>query len=357
MRSPRASEDEAISDFYVGINHEWADVLADRLENTPLAASLYEAVKPLGRMNIDVKKLEEIVETKLREWDRGVLQKVDGEWAPLPDTYAIEKAVCIHIYTLKDPEVRATVNQALESLASRRSFTSIEQGSGGRLEDDLLDACLPFIKYLDASLDTLPNSYVFKGEVHRRVKWVYPSVEDHKPEAHFKRGALLMWHGFRSASSDRLSVARPPRAGPRTVFTIDAVKAYKIGRFSGGAPLPSSVLFRPLSVFKLADARKNILDSFEMKDLIPFEVKAPTWNWEEERKLPRRSLHPEVQTYRMTSEVGSVSGVGLTGVCLEDSRALGEDLTLHCPFSSSSSSSSEGGPFEGSFVEGREEGK
>uniref|UniRef100_A0A0G4HDV7 U-box domain-containing protein n=1 Tax=Chromera velia CCMP2878 TaxID=1169474 RepID=A0A0G4HDV7_9ALVE len=268
MRSPRASEDEAIPDFYVGINHEWADVLADRLENTPLAASLYEAVKPLGRMNIDVKKLEEIIETKLREWDRGGLQKVDGEWPPLPDTYAIEKAVCIHIYTLKHPEVRALANQALESLASRRSFTPIEQGSGGRLEDHLLDACLPFIKYLDVSLDTLPNSYVFKGEVHRRVKWVYPTVEDHKPEVHFKRGALLMWHGFRSASTDRLSVERPAPAGPRTVFTIDAVKAYKIGRFSGGAPLPSSVLFRPLSVFKVADARKNILDPFERKDVV-----------------------------------------------------------------------------------------
>uniref|UniRef100_A0A0G4HAG2 Uncharacterized protein n=1 Tax=Chromera velia CCMP2878 TaxID=1169474 RepID=A0A0G4HAG2_9ALVE len=134
-----------------------------------------------------------------------------------------------------------------------------------------------------------------------------------------------------------------------------------------------------------------------------------------------RSLHPEVQTYRMTSEVGSVSGVG-EGECLDgeneedrverevmgslqrmisslprssvssaafsggglsdggwvgDGDFEGESQTQVAALTgvcledsralggdltlhcsfSSSSSSSSEGPFEGSFVEGREEGK
>ena len=66
-------------------------------------------------------------------------------------------------------------------------------------------------------------------------------------------------------------MARPhfagKKAGPRTIFYIDAIDAYSIEKFSflQGTSSEYEVLFRPLARFRVTSAEKNIINPKETK--------------------------------------------------------------------------------------------
>ena len=80
----------------------------------------------------------------------------------------------------------------------------------------------------DTALQRLPDRFWFAGRVQRGVKWVYPSPVTHDPERYFTAGARLAWYEFKSTSTDVRMMSNDVfcghAAGPRTIFTIDAVR-------------------------------------------------------------------------------------------------------------------------------------
>jgi hypothetical protein len=132
---------------------------------------------------------------------------------------------------------------------------------------------MPYIKFLDTALTSLPNKYRFTGElpwslfpdfdgnVKRGVKWVYPSPDDHRPAAHFPSGKEIYFYEFRSASRKVAMMSRKQFCGhekdkPRTIFTIKATEIYSIAHLSD-YPDEAECLFRPLSKFRVILAQPS----------------------------------------------------------------------------------------------------
>jgi hypothetical protein len=255
--------DSCASDGAVGLDHRWMKTLQTEIKNTPLAASLFEAIQGLRELGgiVDVDLLEEIVEGKREEW-QDVLYTPAGGFN-LPPSYRPDFAVAIYVYTLNDPAVYAAVNREMFNNGRRKpgAFSGIS---------DSLRACLQYIKYLEAALEALPDSYIFQGEVRRGTKWVYPSPSKHDPVAHFPEGHKIMWYEFKSTSTQQEVMMREHfcgvHAGPRTIFTVKATRAYAIHKFSyfQGIDSEHEVLFRPFAKFKVLHAQKNIVDAKEL---------------------------------------------------------------------------------------------
>jgi len=167
--------DKGAADGSVGVDHMWKRKLAKLLAETPRPL-LLEAVKFLPIDQDDMDDLEAQIEGKRVEW-RDVLYSQSGSFK-LPISYSIDFAIAIHIYTLANPAVFNVVNKAMFNPARRKP------GSRKDLSPELL-GCLPYIKFLDAALEALPSSYIWKGEVKRGVQWVYPSPEKHDPRSYF----------------------------------------------------------------------------------------------------------------------------------------------------------------------------
>ena len=94
---------------------------------------------------------------------------------------------------------------------------------------------MPYIKFLDTSLERLPAKYLFKGRLNRGVKWAFPKPEEHDPEAHFPEGRQFFWYEFKSAAREFKVMYQPMfcgESGPRTIFTIEACQSYMIEPFS-----------------------------------------------------------------------------------------------------------------------------
>ena len=236
----------------------WAWKLTKLLQETPLASSLREAVQSLAQVGIEVDDLEAGIDERRRAWTKP--GKLAG--LGLPVSYPIDFALAIYVYTLEDPKVYAVLNGSMFNNDRRKP------GAVGGISDEL-QACMPFVKFLDAALAALPESFVFKGKVRRGVKWVYPSPDDHDPERHFEEDAELLWYEFKSTSERDEVMTRPHfcgvAAGPRTIFHITAKRAYSIKgmSFFQGAQSEHEVLFRPLSRFQVRLTAKNILDPTE----------------------------------------------------------------------------------------------
>jgi hypothetical protein len=255
-------EDSGASDGAVGIDYGWMKKLGKGMKDTPLAASLIEALQGMRDLDgkVDVDLLEEIVKGKREEWKDFIYSPAAG--FNLPASYWLDFAIAIYVYTLNDPAVYAVVNAEMFN-TGRRTPGAIAGIS------DSLRACLPYIKFLDAALAALPNCYVFRGEVRRGTKWVYPSPTKHDPESHFPVGQTIMWYEFKSTSTQREVMMRDHfcglNAGPRTIFIVKATRAYDIHKFSyfQGTDSEHEVLFRPFCKFKVLNALKNIIDAKE----------------------------------------------------------------------------------------------
>ena len=247
--------DVGAADGSVVVDQLWKRRLKQLIADTPLPASLHEAVHTLP--DIDLEDMEAIIDGQREAWG-DVLHLPAGRFR-LPTTYPLDFAIAIHVYTLEDPHVYGVVNRAMFNPARR------QPGTPTTASGELL-ACMPFIKFLDAALEALPPSYVFRGRVRRGVKWVFPSPEHHDPEAYFTPGTKLCWYEFKSTSTEQEVMTRPHfcgvEPGPRTIFAVQACHAYDIQTFSYYQAERSEfeVLFRPLSIFEVVHAQKNIID-------------------------------------------------------------------------------------------------
>ena len=150
--------DSGASDGAVGIDHGWKKTLETAMKETPLEASLMEAIQSLRKLHgmVDVDLLEVIVKGKREEWKDFIYSPAGG--FKLPASYRLDFAVAIWVYTLAQPAVYAVVNREMFN-QERRKPGAISGISSS------LRACLPFIKFLDAGLEALPEPYIFQGEV------------------------------------------------------------------------------------------------------------------------------------------------------------------------------------------------
>jgi hypothetical protein len=259
-------EDSGASDGAVGIDYGWKKALEKAMKDTPLAPSLMEAIQGMRDLDgkVDVDLLEEIIKGKREEWE-DLLYSAAGPFK-LPTSYKIDFAIAIYVYTLNDPAVYAVVNR--EMFNKTRRNPGAFSGTSASLR-----ACLPYIKFLDEALEALPDCYVFQGEVRRGAKWVYSSPDEHDPASHFPEGLKIMWYEFKSTSTRQEVMTRKHfcgvKAGPRTIFTVKATRAYAIYKFSyfQGTASEHEVLFRPFSKFKVLHAQKNIINAKEMVSL------------------------------------------------------------------------------------------
>ena len=270
--------DTSASDGFVGIDAVWKRRLTCAIAETPLEQSLLDALRPLIGLleGIDMADLEAVIEDKRAEWRNELYS--DGGSYQLPRTYMLDFAIAIHLYTLSDPAVHKVINRAMfnpqrrGAAAAAAATAAAAAGGAGRVSAELT-ACLPFIKFLDSALEALPAAYVFKGRVCRGVQWCYPSPARHDPEGYFATGKMVMWYEFKSTSTSMEVMTRDHfcgmRPGPRTIFTIDACRAYSIEKFSifQGMDKEYEVLFRPFCQFRVVHATKMIIDAAERSSL------------------------------------------------------------------------------------------
>ena len=172
-------EDHAASDGSARIDHAWKRRLRREIDQTLLVPTLEDAVRPLERFpEIDMEILLGVIADQRKEWENE-LYSVTG--FNLPRYYRLDLAVAINIYTQNDPPIYAVINREMFNPDRRKS------GASGEISE-ALRACLSFVKFLEEALKALPDAYIFKGEVRRGVKWVYPSPNNHNPGAHFGVG-------------------------------------------------------------------------------------------------------------------------------------------------------------------------
>ena len=105
--------------------------------------------------------------------------------------------------------------------------------------------------------------------MYRGVKYVWPSPDRHDPVAYFREGVTMLWYEFKSTSTSLRMMGNDAfcghEAGPRTIFTIVAVRGYRIAAFSSEEE--AEVLFPPLTKLSVVAASQLIDDPRETVDL------------------------------------------------------------------------------------------
>jgi hypothetical protein len=152
---------DVMEDGQVLADHAWARRLRRAIADQPLAGSLIAACASLASVGIDIDLLEEIFRRQERDWRRQ--SKLEG--LGLPDSF-MNFALAIYVYTLEDPAVYTAVNRAMYNPA-RRGVHGFLPGPDLSPE---LQACLPYIRFLDTALERLPEAFIYSGRVHRGVR-------------------------------------------------------------------------------------------------------------------------------------------------------------------------------------------
>ena len=225
------------------------------LQQEPLAASVLDSLRPLAKAHgLDMEELEFIIEVRVPTL-RATLE------AEGIASFSMDCAVAIYLYTIDQPKIYKFVNTACHA-------PDRDVGPGGL--SPRLRACMPYIKFLDTSLERLPPKYLFKGRLNRGVKRAFPTPEAHDPVAHFPKGKQFFWYEFKSAAREFKVMYQESfcgESGPRTIFIIDACESYMIESFSH-YPQEAEALFRPLSQFEVTFAQKKLRE----QDLLPDAV-------------------------------------------------------------------------------------
>ena len=151
-----------MEDGQVRADHAWASRLRRAIAEEPLAGSLMAACASLANVGIDIDLLDEILRRQERDWRRQ--RKL--ERLGLPDSF-MNFALAIYVYTLELAlPVYTAVNRAMYNPA-RLDVQGVLPGPDLSLE---LQACLPYIRFLDTALEQLPEAFIFRGRVHRGVR-------------------------------------------------------------------------------------------------------------------------------------------------------------------------------------------
>eukprot|EP01047_Picozoa_sp_COSAG01_P049975 COSAG01_NODE_5003_length_4531_cov_7.980687_2_plen_437_part_00 len=225
------------------------------LRDTQLAASVREALVPLcEEAGIDIEMVDFVIATRIPTLQATLTREqiVGGYW--------LDYAVAIYLYTMDNPKIYKVLNSAMHA-------PDRDVGRGGI--SPRLRACLPFIKFLDTALVSLPPRFHFKGRVNRGVKWAYPRcgrladsswATDHDPEKEFPVGDRFFWYEFKSCAQNFKVMYHDAfcgERGPRTIFTIEVCEGYCIEPFSH-IPAEAEVMLRPLSEFEVVSAQKRL---------------------------------------------------------------------------------------------------
>ena len=149
-----------MEDGQVRVDHAWARRLRRAIADAPLSGSLIAACASLASVGIDMDLLDEIFRRQERDWRRQ--RKLES--LGLPDSF-MNFALAIYVYTLEEPAVYKVVNRAM--------YNNARHVHGALPGQDLspeLQACLPYIRFLDTALERLPEAFIFRGRVHRGVR-------------------------------------------------------------------------------------------------------------------------------------------------------------------------------------------
>eukprot|EP01047_Picozoa_sp_COSAG01_P061193 COSAG01_NODE_7606_length_3129_cov_63.881848_1_plen_308_part_00 len=225
------------------------------LRDTKLVASVREALAPLcAEAGIDIEMVDFVIATRVPTLQATLNRE------QIAEGYWLDYAVAIYLYTIDNPKIYQVLNDAMHA-------PDREVGRGGL--SPRLRACLPFIKFLDTALESLPPKFLFKGRVNRGIKWAFPRcgrladgswVTDHDPEKEYPVGNRFFCYEFKSCAQDFKVMYHDTfcgERGPRTIFTIEACEGYRIQPFSH-IPAEAEVLLRPLSEFEVVSAQKRL---------------------------------------------------------------------------------------------------
>eukprot|EP01045_Picozoa_sp_COSAG04_P020058 COSAG04_NODE_2013_length_4999_cov_66.515510_1_plen_1522_part_00 len=234
-------------------NEAWGKTLAKAIADEPLCETVVDALRPMANLRtpVDVDLAAVKVESKREEMKTLLLREGCSE-------FDVEFAMAIWVYTMQEPAVYQAMNAALREAANR--------DEGHDAVPEAVRHCLPYIKFLDYSMENAPAKFRFTGRCFRGDQFVWPSKEEHDPESYFQRGREFSWHEFKSTSMDKdVALYHPSfcgeRTGPRTIFIIEGVFGVKVETLSDFKS-EAEVLFPVNAKFRVTFVQKKLKHDF-----------------------------------------------------------------------------------------------
>jgi hypothetical protein len=222
----------------MGSDHGWKYTLRKAIDETPLTSGLLEAARPMASVGLDMDMFTAVI-----DGERSSMKaKLTLHGLDLTK-FLLDFAMSIYAYTLEVPSVYSIVNGQM--FDPNRS-----EGPGGVSAG--LRACLPYIKYLSVSLESLPEEFRFAGRCYRGIKWTFPSPQDHDPESYFHVGRQFFWYEFKSTSQAVSTMYQVSRHASWRACT-HAITARRVARVHPSSTDPNSydpaLLCSPLLFF------------------------------------------------------------------------------------------------------------
>ena len=165
-------------------------------------------------------------------------------------------ALAIYSYSLEHLSLSEAVNRSM--LDPQRQ---VEGSEAARR----LAACLPYIKFLEAALEALPEALIHRTvdrgiKCHRDAKLCFPGdvdcdggagLQGHDVERHYPTGSVVCWYHF-CWTSETPKVMEHTQLGaldarPRTVFEVDVCLGFRVSALTYGGEEEPVVLLPPLS--------------------------------------------------------------------------------------------------------------
>jgi hypothetical protein len=103
-------------------------------------------------------------------------------------------AIAIWLYTLEHPSIYKAINAAM--------FDKHRRDTAGGISAHLRQA-MPFIRYLNHALRSLPEEFHFKGRCFRGIRYVFPSPDEHDVVKNFVGKKTVYFYEFKSATQDK----------------------------------------------------------------------------------------------------------------------------------------------------------
>ncbi len=112
----------------------------------------------------------------------------------LVDKVPVNHGIIIWLYTLEHPSMYRAINAVM--------FSAHRRDAAGGISAHLKQA-MPFIRYLNHALRSLPEEFHFKGRCFCCILWVFPSPEEHNVAKHFVGKRNVFFYEFKSATQDK----------------------------------------------------------------------------------------------------------------------------------------------------------
>lgn len=202
----------------------WLDMMKCIMESTPVPVDLATALMP-------------ILPLLPAGWTEGRIRAHADDCME----QILRKSPQLQDWHLINPDYAAGINCFSREDPPFYKITTKELVSAGRLNKGVVSEgvkrVIPFFKFVDVSVKSLPKSYWFAGEAFRGVKWNFPSLTRHSSSAvkAFFRGQHVIWCEGKSTSRDKRVMERDHFVGLHgagTIFSILLKCGYRISQFS-----------------------------------------------------------------------------------------------------------------------------